>query len=53
MLDDAPRTGRLDVGYVNKDMGMRLSRADLAEFMLKQLSDTTYLRQAPAISNRR
>ena len=28
----------------------RISRADVADFMLKQLSDTTYLRQTPGIS---
>jgi hypothetical protein len=32
-------------------MGMCLMRADLAEFLLKQVQDTAYLRQAPAISN--
>ncbi len=50
-LSDAPKTGRVKVGYVGKAIGMRLSRADLAEFMLKQVQDTRYLRQAPAISN--
>ncbi len=51
MLTDAPKTGVVKVGYVDKAMGMRLSRADMAEFMLKQVQDTKYLRQAPAISN--
>lgn len=51
MLTDAPKAGSVKVGYVDKKMGMRLSRADLAEFMLKQVQDTKYLRQAPAISN--
>ena len=51
MLTHAPKTGRVKVGYVDKAMGMRLSRADMAEFMLKQVQDTTYVRQAPAISN--
>jgi NAD(P)-dependent dehydrogenase (short-subunit alcohol dehydrogenase family) len=51
MLTDAPKTGRVKVGYVNKAMGMHLARADMAEFMLKQVQDTKYLRQAPAISN--
>ncbi|MFD8243633.1 hypothetical protein [Nocardia sp. NPDC059691] len=26
-------------------------RADIADFMIEQLTDTTYLRQAPGISN--
>jgi putative NADH-flavin reductase len=51
MLVDAPRTGHVKVGYVNRDMGMRITRVDLAEFLLKQVQDTRYLRQAPAISN--
>jgi nucleoside-diphosphate-sugar epimerase len=51
MLVDAPKTGVVKVGHVNKEMGMRITRADLAEFVLKQVQDTTYLRQAPAISN--
>jgi hypothetical protein len=51
MLVDAPKTGVVRVGYVNKEMGMRITRADLAEFMLKQVQATKYLRQAPAISN--
>ena len=51
MLTDAPKTGHVKVGYVDKTMGMRLSRADMAEFMLKQVQDTKYVRQAPAISN--
>jgi len=51
MLTDAPKTGVVKVGHVGKTMGMRLSRADLAEFMLEQVQDAKYLRQAPAISN--
>jgi hypothetical protein len=29
----------------------RISRADMAAFILKQASDRTYLQQAPVISN--
>lgn len=50
MLTDQPATGNLRVGYVG-DISPRLSRADLAGFMLKQVTDTTYLRKMPAISN--
>jgi nucleoside-diphosphate-sugar epimerase len=52
MLSDGPKTGPVKAGPVNRRMGMRLTRADLAEFMLKQVEDMTYLRQAPAISTR-
>ncbi len=50
MLTDQPAQGSLKVGYVG-DISPRLSRVDMAAFMLKQLDDNTYLRQAPAISN--
>lgn len=51
MLTDDPPTGLVKVGYVGKGMGPRISRADMADFMLRQLTDDTYIRQAPAISN--
>jgi hypothetical protein len=51
MLVDDPKTGVVKVGLVNKDMRLRITRADLAEFLLKQVQDMKYLRQAPAISN--
>jgi putative NADH-flavin reductase len=51
MLTDGPATGNIQVGYVGKGMGPRLSRADMAAFMLQQATSDTYLHQAPAISN--
>lgn len=51
MLTDDPKKGSLRVGYVGKGTGARLSRADMADFMLKQLQDSSYLRKSPAISN--
>jgi putative NADH-flavin reductase len=50
MLTDDPHTGRYRVGKVGVDDGPRISRADVADFMLKQLSDKTYIGQAPVIS---
>jgi putative NADH-flavin reductase len=50
-LTDEPRQGRMIVGYVGRDMGITLSRADLAAFLLKQIGDKTYLHKAPMISN--
>jgi hypothetical protein len=52
MLSDGPSTGCVKAGPVSRDMGMRLARADLAEFLLKQVQDTRYVHQAPAICNR-
>jgi putative NADH-flavin reductase len=51
MLTEGPATGRVREGYVGKDIGPRLARADLAAFMLKQLEAKTYVGQAPAISS--
>jgi len=50
LTDDDPK-GDVTVGYVGKGMGPRLTRADMASFILDQLDDDTYLHQAPAISN--
>jgi putative NADH-flavin reductase len=50
-LTDDPARGNVRVGYVGKDVGPSLARADLADFVLKQLEDNTYLSQAPAVSN--
>jgi putative NADH-flavin reductase len=52
MLNNNPKSGKVKAGYVGKnEVGTRTSRADLAGFLLKQVQDTKYLRQAPAISN--
>jgi putative NADH-flavin reductase len=51
MLTDGPRTGQVWSGYVGQAMGTRLTRADLAAYMLSQLTDLAHVRQAPAISN--
>jgi len=51
-LNNNPKSGKVRAGYLGKgEVGLRISRADLAEFMLKQVQDTKYLRQAPVISN--
>lgn len=51
MLTDGAKTGQVRVGWVGKGMGPRITRADMADFMLKQLTDQTFVRHAPAISN--
>ena len=51
-LNNNPKSGKVKVGYLGKgEVGMRISRADLAEFMLKQIQNTKYLQQSPVISN--
>lgn len=51
-LNDGPRTGRYRHGFPTTDKSIqgKVSRADVADFMLKQLTDDTYLRQTPGVS---
>lgn len=51
-LKDGPRTGVYRHGFSVTDQRIagRISRADVADFMLKQLTDDTYLRQTPGVS---
>jgi putative NADH-flavin reductase len=51
MLTDQSPSGDVKVGYVGKGTGVRIARADMAGFMLKQAEDRTYISDAPAISN--
>ncbi|MEU2092505.1 NAD(P)-dependent oxidoreductase [Nocardia beijingensis] len=50
---DGPATGSYRRGFPANEPGLtlKISRADIADFMIEQLTDTTYLRQAPGISN--
>jgi putative NADH-flavin reductase len=50
VLNEGEKKGEYRVGYVGKESGTRLSRADLAGFMLEQTTDDTYLHQAPMVS---
>jgi putative NADH-flavin reductase len=49
-LLDAPRTGTYRVGYVGKGSGSQLSRADGADFVLKELTENKYIHQMPVVS---
>ena len=52
ILNNKPKSGKVKVGYVGSgEVGTQIRRADIADFMLKQITDTKYLREAPAISN--
>lgn len=51
MLTDGPATSNIKVGYVGAGVGPRVSRGNLAAFMLGQANDATYYRQAPVISS--
>lgn len=50
-LMDGPRTGKYRAGYVGQDSGTQLSRADGADFVLKELVEGKYLRQMPVVSS--
>jgi putative NADH-flavin reductase len=51
-LKDGPRTGTYLHGFPTTDTGIqgKISRADVADFMLQQLADNTYLLQTPGVS---
>ena len=52
MLSNGPSSGKVRVGYAGRGgVGLRIARADVARFMLNQVRDSTYLRQAPLITN--
>ncbi len=52
MLNNGPKSGKVKAGYVGSGkVGTQISRADIADFMLKNVQNAEYLRQAPAISN--
>lgn len=49
-LGDGPRTGDYRSGTDPTLMAGLVSRADVAEFVLRQLSDDSYLQQCPAVT---
>ena len=51
-LLDAPRTGVYRHGFSTTDRDIRgkISRADVADFMLKQLTDDSYVHRTPGVS---
>lgn len=49
-LTEEPFTGRYRVGYVGVNSGTSVSRADLAHFILQQLTDSTYVGKSPMVS---
>jgi putative NADH-flavin reductase len=51
-LTDGPRTGVYRHGFPTTDTRIKgkISRADVADFMLNQLTEDTYLHQTPGVS---
>jgi putative NADH-flavin reductase len=51
-LNDKKAAGRIKAGYYGHGVvGLSITRADMATFLLDQVGNLTYLHQAPAISN--
>jgi putative NADH-flavin reductase len=52
MLTNGERTGKYRAGFPPTDHNItrKISRADVADFMLKQATESTYLRQTPGLS---
>ena len=52
MLTNGPRTGKYRAGFSADDHSItrKISRPDVADFMLKQVTDNTYLRKTPGLS---
>lgn len=50
-LNDDPAKGSYQVGYVGTVPGINLTRADLADFILKEFEQGTYIRQMPLVTN--
>ena len=49
-LMDGVHTGKYRVGYVDKDSSTQFSRADAADFILKELTEKKWLRKLPLVS---
>ena len=50
--NDKPAKGTIRSGFLGRDeVGSAMTRADIAGFLVGQLTDDTYHRAAPAISN--
>ena len=49
-LLDGEHTGKYRVGFVSKVSGTQLSRADAADFMLKELREPKWLKKLPLVS---
>lgn len=50
-LTDEPATGSIKAFFGNPSPSQKITRADVADFMLQQLTEDKWLRQAPIISN--
>lgn len=49
-LTDGTRTGKYRAGYVGRDSGSQLSRADGADFVIRELTANEWIRKSPIVS---
>ena len=49
-LTDGPPKGKYRVGYINRESSSQFSRADAAEFILKELTEKKWVGRAPLVS---
>jgi len=49
-LMNGAHTGQYRVGYIGKDSGVQLSRADAADFIVNALENGEYVHKAPVVS---
>ncbi|HEY3310733.1 MAG TPA: SDR family oxidoreductase [Anaerolineales bacterium] len=49
-VTDGARTGKYRVAYIGKDSGTMISRADGADFVIRELNEKKWLRKAPVVS---
>ncbi|MBD3343947.1 MAG: NAD(P)H-binding protein [Chitinivibrionales bacterium] len=50
MLQDGPHTGKYRVGFVGRNSGTKISRADVADFMLKEIEKPEHSGTMPMVS---
>lgn len=50
MLTDGPSRGDYRVGWVGVNAGMRISRADVADFIVREIENKKYVREMPFLS---
>lgn len=51
-LKDGPATGKIDVGWYGRTkLGSKLSRGNLAQFLVQQITDKKFVRAAPGIAD--
>ncbi|XOV69194.1 MAG: NAD(P)-dependent oxidoreductase [Fluviicola sp.] len=51
MLKDEPAKGKIEIGHVGTVQGIKLTREDLAEFIVNEVDSKDYINQMPFVTN--